>query len=257
MARAPRNANAACPYAPRELMQTELEARFYDRSRGWVDGTTEFHNLIRSCVKPNATLLEIGAGPTNPTSEFLSTLGTLTGIDPDADVMTNRFLSHAFTMQGERFPLENQAYDLCVSDYVAEHLPDPVTHLREVYRVLKPGGCYLFRTPNFTHYVTLISAATPHWFHKRVANRARGLPAEAHDPYPVHYLINSSRRVKALAEDAGFRIESLRMVEKEPSYGRFAKAAFYAGLVYERLVNRFDQLASFRSNMQVVLRKPA
>ncbi len=238
--------------------QNELYSRYYNRERGWVDGTTEFHELVTrysSRTKGPASILEVGAGPTNPTSQFLSTLGTLTGIDPDPDVMTNRWLAHACTMHGEAFPLNSDTFDICISDYVAEHLPEPLAHLREVHRVLKKGGCYIFRTPNLAHYVALISAATPHWFHKRVANRARGLPSGAHDPYPVHYRINSSHRVRSLANQVGFVVESIRLVEKEPSYGRFAKVAFYAGLAYERLVNHFDQLAPLRANLQVVLRK--
>jgi SAM-dependent methyltransferase len=169
--------------------------RYYDRSRGWVDGTTEFHGVCEGAIPQGARILEIGAGLSNSSSDFFATRGDLTGLDVDPDVRGNRALARAEVFDGSRFPFDDASFDACVSSYVVEHVLDPVLHLREIRRVLRPGGVYAFRTPNRYHYVALVSSLTPHWFHVLVANRLRGLPDEAHDPYPTAYAMNSRSAV--------------------------------------------------------------
>src|SRR5947208_2909730 len=117
--------------------QERYEKLFFDRSKGWVDGTEEFHQLCgRTCR--GHRILEIGAGPSNPTSRFLSTLGELHGVDPDPTVAANDALLSAYVLEGDRFPFSDEAFDCCVSNYVCEHIIEPLAHLAEVKRVLKP-----------------------------------------------------------------------------------------------------------------------
>ncbi len=103
-------------------------------------------------------------------------------------------------------------FDHCISDYVVEHIADPVAHLAEFERVLKP----VFRTPNRFHYTALISSATPHWFHELVANRARALPRAAHDPHPTVYAMNIAAAVRRAASLCQLQVERLIYIEKEP-----------------------------------------
>ncbi len=44
--------------------------------------------------------------------------------------------------------LEDNAYDCVVSFQVIEHIQDDVLYLKEIHRVLKPGGVALLTTPN-------------------------------------------------------------------------------------------------------------
>jgi SAM-dependent methyltransferase len=230
--------------------------RWYDRGRGFVDGTAEFHGLCQSVIPSGARILEIGAGPSNPTSDWLGTRGTLTGVDVDPDVRGNRALARAEVYDGGRLPFDDATFDACASNYVVEHVPDPALHLSEVRRVLVPGGAYALRTPNRFHYVALVSSLTPHWFHVLVANRLRNLPAESHDPYPTVYRMNSRGAVAGAARAAGLDVETLRSVEKEPMYAMASRLMFYPLLAYERVVNASEALAGLRANIFAVLRKP-
>ena len=45
-------------------------------------------------------------------------------------------------------PIKDSFFDIVLSFDVLEHIPDVDAHLSEVRRVLKPGGLYLFQTPN-------------------------------------------------------------------------------------------------------------
>lgn len=230
--------------------QTYLE-RFYPQTSWRRDGTADFYALIRKHC--HGTVLEIGAGPSNPTSDYLKTLGELHGVDIDPCVLDNQALQSVAVIT-DTLPFPDRVFDSCVSNYVCEHLDDPAQHLKETYRVLKRGGVYVFRTPNKFHYVTMVSSLTPHWFHLKVANKLRGI--DGHDPYPTRYRLNSRKQITRMAQDAGFKVEYIRHVEKEPSYGMSSRLLFLLFIAYERIVNSTELLASLRSNLFVILRKP-
>jgi SAM-dependent methyltransferase len=225
-------------------------AWFYPQTSWRRGGTQDFFKLLQEHC--GGRILEIGAGPANPTSDYLQTLGELHGIDVDSEVLQNPALKTAAVIE-DQIPFPDNAFDCCVSNYVCEHLDDPKTHLGETWRVLKPGGAYVFRTPNRFHYVAIVSRLTPHSFHLKAANKLRAI--DGHDPYPTCYRLNSRAQVKQLAKETGFAVEYLRLVEREPSYGMSSRLLFLIFTAYERLVNSAELFGSLRSNLFVVLRK--
>jgi SAM-dependent methyltransferase len=229
--------------------------RFYG-SQGHVDGTTEFHAMCAAHIPSGAAILEVGAGPSNPTSRYLSALGRLSGLDVDPAVRSNQYLKEAKVLETGSYPFADSCFDACVSNYVLEHIADPGSHLSEIARILQPGGVYLFRTPNRHHYVSLVSRLTPYRFHKLVANRLRNLSAAAHDPYPTYYRLNSRRAIHRAAAQAGLRVRELRMVEKEPSYGMASRLLFVTFVLYERVVNSSAVFAFLRANVFGLLERP-
>ena len=237
--------------------QEEWLDRYYRQRPGWRNGTTVFHeDLCRRNAPPSARILEIGAGPTNPTSAFLATLGEVHGVDVSDEVCGNVHLKTASVVRDERYPQPDDTFELAVSSYVVEHVADGAAHLREIHRVLKPGAAYVFRTPNLWHYVALVSHLTSHRVHRLVANRLRRLPHGHHEPWPTVYAMNTPSAVHRAAARSNFLVERLDLVEKEPSYGMVAKPLFAACMAYERAVNAFPALAPLRANLFVVLRKP-
>jgi len=226
--------------------------RFYDRDKGWVDGTTRFHEVCAAAIPAGARILEVGAGPSNKTSRYLAGLGEVHGIDLDADVLTNDALTTATVLDGS-FPYEPGSFDACVSNFVVEHVAEPHQHLAEIARVLKPGAPYVLRTPNRWHYVYLVASLTPHRLHLALANRLRNLPPNAHDPYPTVYAMNSRREVCRAAADAGMSVELLQLIEPEPSYGLGSRLTFLPFVAYERLVNSSEMLSGLRSTILAVL----
>jgi SAM-dependent methyltransferase len=231
--------------------------RFYDRDRGWIDANTEFHDLCSATIPPGSRILEIGAGPSNVTSRFLSGLGELHGLDPDPAVMRNDALSSAAVLTGDIFPTAPASFDACVSQYVIEHVANPLVHLQEVRRALKPGAPYIFRTPNLRYFAYQVALRTPQAFHLAVANRLRNDPPGWPEPYPTVYAMNTAAKIRALADAAGLSVDSVRFLEKQPQYGMSSRTVFLLFMLYERAVNASERLASFRGTIFSVLRRPA
>jgi ubiquinone/menaquinone biosynthesis C-methylase UbiE len=48
-------------------------------------------------------------------------------------------------------------FDVVTAFYVVEHLPDPVVFLKEVHRILRPGGMVLVRYPHTTPLKDILS----------------------------------------------------------------------------------------------------
>lgn len=231
------------------MISDALFQKYYgDRSR---DGARIFYTWIRQHVGPQSVLLNLGAGP--PTREKTRTLkgevACVVGADIDPLVVENDELDEAVVISGGRLDLADARFDCVISDYVLEHVEDPKQFLSEVMRVMKPGASFFFRTPKIYHYVPLVSRATPHGFHRLIANRLRGLPEEAHEPWKTYYRMNSRRRLRALARDAGFARVELRTIENEPSYLMFHPIPFLIGVGYERVVNSTELLAGVRVNI--------
>jgi SAM-dependent methyltransferase len=240
-----------------ETWQTRYMNRFYRSQKSWVDGTTQFHDFIASHLPSTAEILELGAGPANTTSAYLaSRFAAVDGLDIDADATSNPSLRKAYLFDGGAWPLGDQSYDGIVSNYVFEHVADPHGMAAEAFRVLRPGGVFLFRTPNLWHYVTMVSRLTPNWFHRLVANRLRKLPDDAHDPYPTFYRLNTRSAIRRILRRAGFREGDLIAIEKDPSYGMSHKVLFLTFMAYERVVNATSALAGFRSNLLGAFVKP-
>lgn len=232
-----------------------LFERYYYAHPRFLNGTSEFHDLVASFARRDCRILEIGAGPSNKTSRFLASLGPLTGIDPSDEVLANDALVAARVSSGSVLPFPDRAFNLCVSNFVLEHVEDPQTHFREIARVLAPGGIYCFRTPNLWHYVAFVSRVLPHSFHLKYANRLRNREAGAHDPYPTFYRSNTRKAIKYLARKARLEIVELRMIEKEPSYAKSSALLFWPLLCYERAVNSHPMFQGLRANILGVLVK--
>ena len=215
------------------------------------NGTLIFYNWVRQHTNSQRTVLNLGAGPAskNPLKTLRGEVARLVGADLDPIVLGNDELDESYVVDSVRLPFEDNAFDLVLSDFVLEHVEFPEQFLKEVYRVLKSGGSFFFRTPNKYHYVSLIARCTPHWFHELIANRARGLKSDSHKPYPTYYRLNSKKEIQEVAGKTGFSQVDLRYVECEPSYLVFSRIPFLAGVLYERTVNRVDWLSGIRANI--------
>ena len=236
------------------LRVRELQSRFYPRERQ-RDPVGLFLERVEPYLTPNITVLDVGAG-----SGFRSTYAIkgrvrqIWGVDLDPRVATNPLLDRGYVADGATMPLPDNSVDVVFSIYVQEHIEDPASFARELFRVLKPGGTYLSLTPNRFHYVPLVAAITPTSLHRSL-NAKRGRSGE--DTFPTFYRLNTAREIERQFCGAGFKLPNITAIEVEPHYLKFHPVAYLAGVAYERLVNASSVLEKLRVNLITDCVKPA
>lgn len=221
-------------------------------SRNWDD--TIFRQRILSSLKTEHHVLDLGAGAgIVGQMNFKGCAHKVCGVDLDPRVVSNPFLNEGRVSDAGEIPYADRSFNVVFSDNVLEHLDDPLIVFREVERVLKPGGVFLFKTPNKWHYMPTIARLTPHGFHQYV-NRLRGR-ADV-DTFPTRYRANSFGDVARLAADAGLVVDRIDRIEGRPEYLRMTWPTYLIGLAYERLVNSAEIFAPLRILLVGSLRKP-
>ena len=156
-------------YAEIEALHPEIGAGGFTA----YDGTVAFYNRIDALISANMTILDFGAGRGawvhDETSEyrkkcrnFKGRVKKVIGCDVDDAVLSNPSLDEAFAfVPGTALPLTDNSMDIIIADYVLEHIEDPVWFVREIERLLAPGGYLCARTPSKYHYVSVASSLLP------------------------------------------------------------------------------------------------
>ncbi|WP_051949141.1 class I SAM-dependent methyltransferase [Methylosinus sp. PW1] len=231
-----------------------IDRTFYPSfAHNWDDALLRERILAR--LSPEQCILDLGAGGGVVTQMNFRGLVTKTcGVDLDPRVCENPMLDEGRVADAGRVPYGDSMFDIVFADNVLEHLDEPAQVFAEVRRVLKPGGRFLFKTPNRTHYMPLIAQCTPHWFHGFI-NRLRG--RSVIDTFPTRYRTNDVATLRRLASETCFDVERIELIEGRPEYLRMLWPAYLVGLVYERLVNSTEILAMFRVLCIGEFKKPA
>src|ERR1019366_9456827 len=100
----------------------------------------------------NEKMLDIGCGDGTFLKRAAQIGWEVTGVDPDAKAAAN--LSDFNVLQGSlpNIPLPNASFDFITLSHVIEHLHDPAAALKEIHRLLKPGGKVWIATPNIESF---------------------------------------------------------------------------------------------------------
>ncbi len=112
----------------------------------------------------NKTVLDLGCGVGNDLSRFAKGGSKVVGVDlADHSIelaqenFRQRGLSGAFLiMDGERLGFSDGSFDVVYCHTVLHFTPDPAAMVREIHRVLKPGGFAILMTVNRRSWLNLL-----------------------------------------------------------------------------------------------------
>jgi len=142
---------------PREMMEHTYPILYrVEKNHWWYVGR---RRIIASFVKQicdqitdhRPQILDVGCG-TGANLMMLSRYGDAEGVDISPDALAfcrERGLENLQLGAAEALPYEEGRFDLVTAFDVVEHMDDDVAGLREMRRVLRPGGHVLLFVPTF------------------------------------------------------------------------------------------------------------
>jgi len=192
----------------------------------WVFRATEELNrqtILRLIEEhPGGDLLDCGCGDGAFTAELAERAGAgqthgIEVVDARVRAAEERGIRVARTDLNGPLPYEDASFDLVHSNQVIEHLRATDTFLRELRRVLKPGGQLLLSTNNLASWhnvVSLVLGFQPPPMHPSseviLGNPLDPLRGQAHPgPEDSHLRLFTFRGLREVCEHHGFEVRKL------------------------------------------------
>ncbi len=227
----------------RAVLPLSVQNAYRERYRairpGWRSSGDQLETMVRSHVAAQSSVLDLGCGRGGVVELLWREVRLAAGLDPDSPSL-NEHRAHGMPVirgVGERLPFVDESFDLVVSLWVLEHLQEPVDTFREVRRVLRPGGHFVFLTPNMRNPLMVanrIGKALP-GLQRRLVPRFYG--RDEADTFPVRYRANTVEAVRAHARASGLEVYDLRVVA-DPTYLAVNSFMFNASVMSERVMPR-------------------
>jgi SAM-dependent methyltransferase len=142
---------------PRAMMEHTYPILFrVEQSHWWHIGRRKIlagfvEEICRQVTDRRPRILDVGCG-TGANLLMLSKYGDAEGVDVSEDALAfcrERGLDKVRLGAGEELPYEDATFDLVTAFDVVEHMDDDLAGLREMRRVLRPGGRVLLFVPTF------------------------------------------------------------------------------------------------------------
>ncbi len=217
-----------------------------------------FHSLITQQIQPDMCVLDVGCGKASffpfpwksvPRTRFI-------GIDPDPEAACNPHMDEFHVLSDfDRWPVPDQSIDVSMASYVLEHVEKPESFFGNLRRVLRPGGCFLFLTPNCRHPAAIVSRLLPFSWKQRILAKTKGIADN--DVFPTFYRMNTAARLTREAQRHGFQVEHLSAREYQPTgYLDFHVVGFLAACGYYHAVRMLGLEHWLAMSMIGVLRLP-
>ena len=218
------------------------EADYVEAMRQRSARVREKLERVRAIAR-DARVLEVGSGAHGLVFFFGAERGV--GVDPlacDYAVLFPAWQHRARTIAaaGERLPFADASFDVVLCDNVVDHAEDPALIVKELARVLAPGGLLYF-TVNFHHPVYGAAAAL------HSAWNAAGLRFEV-GPFADHTVHLTLKGARALFDNLPLRVidesgnvaDAKRAARERPPRhaGDRLKRLFFKNALYELVAER-------------------
>jgi len=209
-----------------------------------IDGTIAFYSRVNALLTPNDIVLDIGCGRArfqDDTVRFRRELRVIkgkvervVGIDITKESEKNPYLDEFRLLEDDSWPAADNEFDLCICDWVIEHIMNPELFFSEAARVVRPGGYLCIRTSNKYGYARVITQIIPNRFHATVLSKVQHGRKEE-DVFPVYNKCNTKKIMRSHLDQVGFD-HVVYTHESEPAYLNFSRFVYMLGVLYHKII---------------------
>jgi methionine biosynthesis protein MetW len=153
-------------------------------------------------IETGERIIDIGCGEGSFGTRIRGRYKELYGIDISKDAvelaMQSGVIASCVNLNVDPAPFPDGFFDAAVTLDVIEHVFDPIRFVKEIHRILRPGGYVVVSTPNIRkiqRVITLMKGRFPHTSYDPVG----------FDGGHLHYF--TSRDLQDILESCGFSIE--------------------------------------------------
>ena len=218
-------------------VQNAYRERYQAIRPDWRSSGDQLEAMVRTHITQSSRVLDLGCGRGGVVELIWRDVRLAAGIDPDAPSLAGHRAGGMPVLRGvgERLPFIDESFDLVVSLWVLEHLRKPLETFREVRRVLRPHGHFIFLTPNMRNPLMVanrLGKALP-GLQRRLVPMFYG--RDEADTFPVQYRANTVEAVREHAAAAGLGVYDLRVIA-DPTYLAMNSLMFNASVMSERVM---------------------
>lgn len=218
-----------------------------------------YEEVLNQNVRPDTAWLDLGCGHQvlpawrkDEEKRLVESSKMIVGMDYDLpSLRKHRCITRRLKGDITNLPFADSSFDLVTANMVVEHLAAPDRQFQEVSRMLKPGGIFIFHTPNALGYPSLLTRLAPDKLKNKLIYLLDGRREE--DIFDVHYKANSKKKIAALAHTAGFESAKIDMIVSDAVFAIVPPAAL-PELMYLRLLMT-KPFKAIRTNIIATLRK--
>ena len=178
--------------------------------------------------------------------------GVIVGLDLEHEALKkHRSIFRRTRGTLSRLPFLDNSFDLVTANMVMEHLSDPASQLREIVRVLRPGGVFIAVTPNRIGYQATLARMIPGPLKRALVKFLQDRSAE--DLFETYYRINTESTIEQIASSAGFSRVAVEYVLSEAQLVVIPPLVVLELILIRMLMT--EPLRRFRPNLVAVFEK--
>lgn len=170
-----------------------------------------YEDILKLHIRPDMKWLDLGCGrhilpPWRREEENRLKVNCkmAAGIDYNLHSLVNhKTISRLIQGDIAHLPLKDNSFDVATANMVVEHLTNPDVQFREIQRILKPGGTFIFHTPNVFGYTAILLMLVPKALKPGLV---RFFQEDEEGDLVTYYKANSAKRIHSLAQATGFKV---------------------------------------------------
>ncbi len=218
-----------------------------------------YEDVLRSTVTPSSVWLDLGCGHqllpswrSEEEKQIVQKCKSVVGLDPDLSSL-KRHATIIRKVAGDisALPFPDAFFDMVTANMVVEHLKYPENQFSEVRRVLKPGGVFVFHTPNAFGYPVLMARLVPRTLRRKLAHLLDGRAEE--DVFETYYRANSRKEIRRIASRSSFEVQEIRMIASSAVFSMIPPVVVFELLFIRFLMTSLGE--PLRTDMIAILRK--